>query len=205
MNEPQTFAAAMRSDQANVVQTLALAFQDDPALSWIMPDPERRKARLPRLFEILFNSDFPNGMILKSPRYETCSLWRAPGRADTGLWELVRSAVPMLQVFGSAIGKGIAISNALDAHHPKGFPFWYLHFVGVRPDFQGKGWGGSIIREGLKRAAREGLPAYLETATPQNVPLYLRLGFEIVEEWDVPDGGPHFWSMLRPVSANGPD
>ena len=44
MNEPQTFAAAMRSDQANVVQTLALAFQDDPALSWIMPDPERRKA-----------------------------------------------------------------------------------------------------------------------------------------------------------------
>ena len=205
MNEPQTFAAAMRSDQANVVQTLALAFQVDPALSWIMPDPERRKARLPRLFEILFNSDFPNGMILKSPRYEACSLWRAPGSADTGLWELVRSAVPMLQVFGSAIGKGIAISNALDAHHPKGFPFWYLHFVGVRPDFQGKGWGGSIIREGLKRAAREGLPAYLETATPQNVPLYLRLGFEIVEEWDVPDGGPHFWSMLRPVSANGPD
>lgn len=111
----------------------------------------------------------------------------------------------MLQVFGSAIGKGIAISNALDAHHPKGFPFWYLHFVGVRPDFQGKGWGGSIIREGLKRAAGEGLPAYLETATPQNVPLYLRLGFEIVEEWDVPDGGPHFWSMLRPISANGPD
>lgn len=198
----RSFAAANQSDQANVVRTLSLAFQDDPALSWIMPDAERRKARLPALFDILFKSDLRTGMILKASAHEACSLWRAPGKADTGIRELVKSALPMLQIFGTGIGRGIAISNALDAHHPKGFPFWYLHFVGVQPDWQGKGWGGAIIREGLARTAADGVPSYLETATPQNVPLYLRLGFEIVEEWDVPGGGPHFWSMLRPANAN---
>lgn len=199
MIEQKTFDIAGRTDRSAVIMTLAEAFQNDPALSWIMPDPERRRARLPILFEILFKSDQPAGMILKSPSGEAASLWRAPGRADTGILELIRSAIPMLRVFGGGIGRGIAISNALDAHHPKDFSFWYLHFVGVRPDAQGKGWGGAIIRDGLARAASDGLPAYLETATPENVTLYQRLGFDIINEWDIPDGGPHFWSMLRPA------
>jgi ribosomal protein S18 acetylase RimI-like enzyme len=199
----RTFIDADRLDEAGAVGTLSLAFQDDPAISWIMPDAQRRRERLPILFETLFRSDLPTGMVLRSPENEACSLWRAPGKADTGPWELLKSLVPMLRVFGSGIGRGIAVSNALDAHHPKGFPYWYLHFVGVRPEWQGKGWGGAIIREGLSRMAAEGVPTYLETATPQNVPLYLRLGFEIVEEWDVPGGGPHFWSMLRPADARG--
>ncbi len=199
MMQEKSLSLASKLDQAAVVQTLALAFQDDPALCWIMPNAERRRERLPLLFSILFKSDLPTGMILKSAGGESASLWRAPGTADTGIWELIRSAIPMTQVFGSGIGRGIAISTALDAHHPKGISFWYLHFVGVAPDFQGKGWGGSIIREGLLRTASDGLPTYLETATPENVPLYQRLGFDIIEEWDVPDGGPHFWSMLRPA------
>lgn len=197
MRAEKIFDAAGRQDQAAVVQTLAQAFQNDPALSWIIPDAERRRARLPMLFDILFKSDLPTGMILKSADGEAASLWRAPGMADTGLLELLRSAIPMIRIFGSGIGRGIAISNALDAHHPKGFSYWYLHFVGVEPGFQGKGWGGAIIRDGLARTAADGLPTYLETATPENVPLYQRLGFDIIDEWDVPGGGPHFWSMLR--------
>lgn len=199
MMQEKLFSLASKLDQAAIVKILALAFQDDPALCWIIPDAERRRARLPLLFNILFRTDHPTGMILKSDGDESASLWRAPGAADTGLWELIRSAIPMIRVFGSGIGRGIAISTALDAHHPKGISFWYLHFVGVAPDFQGKGWGGSIIRDGLARTARDRLPTYLETATPENVPLYQRLGFDIIEEWDVPDGGPHFWSMLRPA------
>jgi ribosomal protein S18 acetylase RimI-like enzyme len=199
MMQEKSFSLASKLDHASVVQTLALAFQDDPALCWIMPDAERRRERLPLLFSILFKSDLPTGIILKSAGGESASLWRSPGSADTGIWELIRSAIPMMRVFGSGIGRGIAISTALDAHHPKGISFWYLHFVGVAPDFQGKGWGGAIIRDGLARTAGDRLPTYLETATAENVPLYQRLGFEIIEEWDVPEGGPHFWSMLRPA------
>jgi ribosomal protein S18 acetylase RimI-like enzyme len=199
MMQEKSFNLASKLDHASVVQTLALAFQDDPALCWIMPDAERRRERLPLLFSILFKSDLPTGIILKSAGGESASLWRSPGSADTGIWELIRSAIPMMRVFGSGIGRGIAISTALDAHHPKGISFWYLHFVGVAPDFQGKGWGGAIIRDGLALTAGDRLPTYLETATAENVPLYQRLGFEIIEEWDVPEGGPHFWSMLRPA------
>src|ERR1700730_276871 len=69
-------------------------------------------------------------------------------------------------------------------------------YAGVRPEHQGKGWGGAAIREGLTRARSGGLPVYLETAKESNVALYLKLGFKVVGEWDVPEGGPHFWSIL---------
>lgn len=195
----RTFLGATGADQAQVVQTLSLAFQNDPALSWIIQDADKRRARLPMLFDLLFKSDLPEGMILRPEGHEAAAMWRAPGTAETSFGELISSLLPMLRIFGTSIGRGLATSNALEAHRPKGQNYWYLHFVGVRPEHQGKGWGGAIIRDGLARAAGDGLPAYLETATPENVPLYQRLGFEIIEEWDVPGNGPHFWSMLRPA------
>jgi hypothetical protein len=42
----------------------------------------------------------------------------------------------------------------------------------------------------------ERLPVYQETAKELNVELYCKLGFKLVGEWDVPTGGPHFWSLL---------
>jgi ribosomal protein S18 acetylase RimI-like enzyme len=90
------------------------------------------------------------------------------------------------------------VADAIAAHLPDG-RYHYLHFVGVKSAHQGKGWGGAIIREGLARADAEGLPTWLETATPENVPLYERLGFVTQVEWDIPKGGPHFWGMMRPI------
>jgi ribosomal protein S18 acetylase RimI-like enzyme len=87
----------------------------------------------------------------------------------------------------------------MDAHHPKGITYFYLHYAGVLPEHQGKGWGGAAIRAGLDKADAAGIPALLETATERNVGLYTSLGFEILSEWDVPKGGPHFWTMMRRV------
>ncbi|MFZ1742287.1 MAG: GNAT family N-acetyltransferase, partial [Pontixanthobacter sp.] len=73
---------------------------------------------------------------------------------------------------------------------------YYLKYAAVSPVRQGKGLGGAMIREGLARARAAGVDTILETATPSNVGLYQSLGFETVEEWDVPKaGGPHFWNM----------
>src|SRR3546814_8816531 len=85
--------------------------------------------------------------------------------------------------------------GGIDAHRPKG-RFWYLHYVGVRPGDQGKGHGGRIIRAQTAVAGAEGLPCWLETATPENVPLYERLGFVTAAQWDVPGGGPHCWGKI---------
>ena len=184
------------ADLTQLVDTLSSAFQYDPALSWILPDPAQRRLRLPKLFGIVVRSDIAAGSVLRSNSCEAVTLWRPPGKAHVGLMETLLSGLGYCQILGSALGRGLAVSHAMDSHHPKGIDYWYLHYAAVRPEHQGQGWGGVAIREGLTRARSERLPVYLETAKESNVALYLKLGFKVVGEWDVSKAGPHFWSML---------
>lgn len=43
---------------------------------------------------------------------------------------------------------------------------------------QSKGVGSAVIRDMLDRCDTEGMPAYLESSNPRNVPFYARHGFE---------------------------
>lgn len=193
----ETIKSAGNGDVAAAVETLAQAFQTDPALSWILPDPDHRARALRGLFRVLVPADRRAGIALRSDGDEAAALWRAPGQAGSGMLEFMRTVVPLVVTFGTALPRGLKVQSGIDAHRPKA-RFWYLHYVGVRRDHQGKGHGGRIIRAQTAVADAEGLPCWLETATPENVPLYERLGFVTQVEWDVPGGGPHFWGMMRP-------
>jgi GNAT superfamily N-acetyltransferase len=72
---------------------------------------------------------------------------------------------------------------------------WHLDSVGVEPGWQGRGIGSALIQFALGQARATNHPMLLETGTPRNVPLYQRVGFDIVEEDDAPEGGPHVWFM----------
>lgn len=72
---------------------------------------------------------------------------------------------------------------------------WYLDFVGVDPAYQGRGYGTSLVLDGLTRAHASGTAGFLLTETPRNVVLYERLGFVVVEQADAPGGGPPIWFL----------
>jgi ribosomal protein S18 acetylase RimI-like enzyme len=182
-------------DRGRVARLLARAFADDPAMSYIWPDPAARARGLPRLFRLLFDADARTGMRLVSTGGEAATLWRGPGRARTSTGELIHQAIPLLAAFGPAIGRALAVSGAIDRHMPDG-DFWYLHIAGCDPAHQGRGLGRAIVQAGLDRAAGR-TRCYLETATEANLGFYRGLGFEVTAEWRVPRGGPTFWSMLR--------
>ncbi len=200
--------AADHSTKA-IATTLARAFQDDPALAWIIPDPERRRKVLPRFFAIMAQQSFRHGEVLGSApetgegaatgtAHHAAALWYPPGEVRDGALQSLQDNLRLLGVFGASLPRGLKVAEAMYARHPDPQRFFYLRYVGVAPEAQGKGWGGAIIRAGIERAAEQGLGVLLETATPANVPIYTRLGFEISEEWQVPGGGPKFWTMIRP-------
>jgi len=188
---------ATQHDRAAVAAMLGRAFANDPAMSYIFPDPRDRAKRLPRLFAILFDANTP-GMRLITGDAQAATLWQRPGTPQASTLDLLRRAVPLVRALGFALPRALRVGDALDAHAPPE-RHWYLHVAGVDPTQQGKGLGGASIREGLARAAADRLPVYLETATEGNVGLYRSLGFAVTSEWHVPKGGPKFWSMLRPA------
>jgi ribosomal protein S18 acetylase RimI-like enzyme len=62
----------------------------------------------------------------------------------------------------------------------KGRKHWYLEFLATRPEEQGKGAAGMLLRWGIQKADEEGTEAYLE-ASPDGKPIYEHYGFEEVE------------------------
>lgn len=175
---------------------LARAFADDPAMAYIYPDPTVRAKRLPKLFALLFEED-ADGMRLVTGDVDAATLWQRPGTAPPSIWRMLRRAPALIGALGAAIPRALRVADAIDVHSPPR-RHWYLHIAGVDPAVQGRGLGSSAIRAGLARAAADGAPAYLETATERNVALYRSLGFAVTGEWQVSNGGPRFWSMLRP-------
>lgn len=56
---------------------------------------------------------------------------------------------------------------------------WYLEIVATRPEWQGKGAAGRLMRWGLEKADEEGVETYLE-ASPDGKPIYEHFGFKEV-------------------------
>jgi ribosomal protein S18 acetylase RimI-like enzyme len=190
-------ASAATSAQAGALaHTLARAFQAEPAFSFIIPEPDARRKALARAFPMFVREDMAKGIAFATPGCEAVTLWRAPGHAHDGLWDMIRLFPAYAGSLRSGLMRGERVSRFIGKHLPAE-PVWYLHFAGCDPAYQGRGMGGAAIRAGLARADADGLPAYLETADPGNLSIYAALGFEHVHELDVP-GGPHFWGMQRP-------
>lgn len=188
---------ADRSDRDKAVATLAEAFENESAFSFIVPDPIARRRALVRAFRIIFDEDIRAGAVMMTPQAEAVTVWRSPARMREGSWEAIRTRLPYLLAFGSAIGRAAQVAGLIKAHLPTE-GCWYLHYAGCHSDHRGKGFGGMAIRAGLERADAQGAKAWLETADETNLAIYRALGFEVAATWQVPDG-PQFWGMIRPA------
>lgn len=195
-----TVRQAHAGDRSTAAVTLARAFADDPAMTYIFPDPIDRSRRLPRLFALLFDSDAA-GMRWVGDAGTGATLWRPPGSPAAGTFEMLCRALPLLSAFGPNLIRALRVNAAITGHFPAE-PFFYLHVAGVDPLRQGEGLGTALIRAGLARSDAAGLPVVLETATMANVDFYRRLGFDVIAEWTVPGGGGlQIWTMRRPSAA----
>ncbi|WP_310497687.1 GNAT family N-acetyltransferase [Sandarakinorhabdus sp.] len=201
MNAASPVRACTLADVPVVTDILARAFQDDPAMTWIWPDAAQRSRRLPRFFDLITHTDVDPAhwhiALDRDGQPAAAALWRRPSRWEVPTRAMLRQLPRLVGTFGRDLPRALRLQGLLDANHMR-YRHWYLQFVGCLPRSQGQGLGGAVIRAGLARADESGLPAYLETATPDNVGLYQALGFDIIKTYGM-TGGPDFWSMCRPA------
>ncbi len=192
---PDVATRPITQSRAGIAQLLAAAFQNDPVMAFILPDPDVRRRSLPAFFTLLYVSDVPYGACLTSPGGEAATLWRAPGSPHEPWSHTLFYAGLWLAALGPAVSRALAFSVASNANHPPE-PHWYLHAAGCDPAHRGHGHGRVAIQAGLRLAEQDGVPAYLETATPHNIGLYQTLGFQVTHSWRA-RGGPQTWSMIK--------
>jgi len=80
--------------------------------------------------------------------------------------------------------------------HPH-YPHWYLWFLGVEPERQGKGLGSELLRSLGAKAEADRVPCYLETDKATSVRLYERHGYVVQSEEVLGGLDLNMWFMKR--------
>lgn len=186
---------AGRDAAAGIGAILGPAFHDDPLGQWIAPDPTMRTVRLTRLFE-LWSSAFtlPHGEVRRAGD-SGAALWLPPGRWQVPPLLLLRNIPSLGRIFGRRTALLLRGLSQVESHHPRD-PHWYVPFIGVVPDQQGRGIGSGLLDAVLRQCDRDGTPAYLEATSERNRALYLHHGFVVRGELELPEG-PTLWPMWR--------
>jgi ribosomal protein S18 acetylase RimI-like enzyme len=79
-------------------------------------------------------------------------------------------------------------------------PHYYLEYLGVEPDQQGKAVGSALVRSLTRIVDDTRVGCYLENANPRNNRFYQRLGFQIINEKEII--GVPTWFMWRPAVSS---
>lgn len=177
-------------DVPRVAEVLARAFYDDPFWSWVYPDDSRRMRRLERGFDLYLRKLWlPLGECLTTDRLTGAALWVPPDGWHAGPLTQLRVLPGTAALAGRDFFRVMRTISGVESKHPHD-RHYYLPFIGIEPEWQGKGFGAALLRPVLERCDRERLPAYLESSTPRNQALYERHGFRVVEEITVGDSPP---------------
>lgn len=191
MGAPANIERATDRDAVNA--SMVLAFAADPVFRWIYPDSRAYLRNFPGFVAALGGPAFETGETLQVDDHAAASVWLPPGvRADpeTILSHLVATCP------AEKLDEMMQIAMQMGEHHPT-FPHWYLVWLGVDANRQGQGLGARLIQHTLRKVDESGLPAYLESPNPRNIPFYQRHGFEVIGMTRTATASPiHF--MLRP-------
>ena len=200
MSEPQARLAIARLTADRVVDAIGVlgrGMRDNPNnIAAFGPDPQRRERCNRRLFAGLFGT--------MSSQQPLCALdgealvgvagVAPPGSCQPTLGERARIAPSILAAGPRSTLRVLRWTAAWAQRDPKE-PHVHLGPLAVEPRRQGQGIGSRILAEHCSRLDQEGQIGYLETDKAENVVLYERFGYRVVEEAQI-IGVPN-WFMLR--------
>ena len=194
--EPTTIIPA-RSDQgALLADILADSFLYDPVMNWVIPNTRLYAGFFRTLAETLF---LPHQHAYLEKNGNGAALWLPPGVS----FEMPVTAGQIFMLLRLVLTRGpkviprlLAVQKTMEKYHPRQ-PHYYLQSVGARQASQGRGIGSALLKQVTPLCDRDQLPAYLESSSERNLPLYERHGFEVFHCENIGGDGPPMWFMLR--------
>jgi GNAT superfamily N-acetyltransferase len=183
-------------DAPGLADVLAAAFFTDPVTRWHVPDERRRRSSMSRFFSAALERIFlPAGATWTTG--DSVAAWLPPDQPDPEPAAEEAFLLAIGEIFGTDAWMVEEIMRVHREHHPTE-RHHYLQFMGTRPDRQGLGIGSAVLKPVLDESDATGTPAYLDASSPTSRGFYARLGFQVVDEYRIPNGPP-FWQMRRPA------
>ncbi|KAH7411031.1 hypothetical protein BKA64DRAFT_371994 [Cadophora sp. MPI-SDFR-AT-0126] len=130
------------------------------------------------------------------PNYDAVALWMPPGKNMDDLWTILRSGMWRLWYKLSSEGKKRFYNEFLPLLHDtkhsvmgdRDDDSYYLVYLGSKPSARGKGYARKLIEHMTATADLEGRATYLESSAMNNLPYYIKYGFEHITDIELKRG-----------------
>ncbi|MFC2009213.1 GNAT family N-acetyltransferase [Chloroflexota bacterium] len=186
-----------KKDLQNVVNVLSDAFADDSQWKEVFKNEEKNRT----LTEVMVRFCLKYGSVVSTSENMEGVMALAPYDKDMTTWRIIRCGAFFLSMRIAREAKVMQILTQAVEEAKKSLdlgPDIHLLIMGVSREFQGKGFGGQLLRALIEDAEIERLPIYLETQKESNVSLYEKYGFSVEKEVVLPNPlNLPMWLMVR--------
>ena len=186
-----------KKDLKNAVNVLTNAFSEESMWKEVFNDEDKNRV----LTEVMVRFCLKYGNVLSTSDNLEGVMAIAPHDKDMTALRIIRSGAFFLSMKISNEAKKMKVlSNAIEkAKKSLNLdPHIHLLIMGVSQEYQGKGFGGKLIKAIIEKAEIEKKPIYLETQKEENVALYEKYGFSVKKKIILPEPlNLPMWLMLR--------
>jgi hypothetical protein len=197
------YAERIRTSQIELLgSVLTRAYYNNPCAAYILPDPDIREAALSWYFNaVAIRASRLCGEIYTTPSVVGGALWIRPG-VDLTIRHAVQTELNSLpfKLDRASITRWIKVVEYLEAARRTlaDQEHWYLLAVGTEPSAASTAIRRTLMAPVLNEADWDLRPCYVETFDETDLPFYVQRGFRISAAGRIPDGGPGFWTLIRP-------
>jgi hypothetical protein len=179
---------AIYNDKEYVLDLLFRTYQTSKGVNYVIKQDEKKLDRLKVLLEFSFERCWRSGEIYFSDNRKGVIMAFFPDlvkkkTVSSIKWDLklILHSIGIGSLFKVMKRESIIRKNY---HYPKSsIILWYL---GVEPEFQGKGIGSSLLREITKLSVERNNPMYFETAKKEIISFYKNSDFQLFKTLNVP-------------------
>ncbi|MHA2202172.1 MAG: GNAT family N-acetyltransferase [Candidatus Hodarchaeales archaeon] len=187
-----------KKDIKKAADVLVSAYTEDPVMKKVFKEEDMRRIQ----FEVMLKFCIKYGSVFApSDNFEGVMAILPHNKGDMTVPRIILSGGFFISLklmkFRKMMEQNIKAIEEVKKNLDIG-PYIYLFIIGVQLEFQGKGFGGKMLRAVVEKADTEGKPIYLETQTETNVSLYEKYGFYVYKKKDLPEPmNLPFWFMIR--------
>ena len=186
-----------KKDLQNAVNVLTDAFSEESMWKEVFKNEEKNRA----LTEVMVRFCLKYGNVVSTSENIEGVMAIAPYDKDMTTWRIIRCGGFFLskQIAGEAKIMQVLTKAVEEAKKSLNLgPYIHLLIMGVSQEFQGKGFGGQLLRAVIEEAEIERVPIYLETQKEANVSLYEKYGFSVKKKITLPEPlNLPMWLMVR--------
>jgi len=166
------------SEQGRAIAVQVMAFCGDPVVRSCLPDSQKYLEDFARYVEAFMAPSFAHEAVDVAGDFEGVAFWVPAGvEVDFDAVAQVSREVTVPRRRDEVQ----SLWEQMDEYHPAE-PHWYLGKIAVDPACQRRGVGSALLAYRLRHCDALGMPAYVESSNPTNLPFYERHGFQMLGE-----------------------